>query len=187
MPADPWPGRHSRIAGGGQVWEDAVDALEAIRQRRSVRKFGPDAVDRDLLDQLVDCGRLAPTAMGEEPWEFVVVVNEEMRKRIASTTDYGRFIADAPACIAVFCRDTKYYLEDGCAATENILIAAAALGLGCCWVAGDKKSYADEIRRMLGVPEGYRLVSLLPVGHPADGPTRKRKRPLEEVLHREEF
>jgi len=164
-----------------------VDTLEAIKQRRSVRKYRPDPVDRALLEQLVDCGRLAPTAMAKEPWEFVVVTEEEMRSRIAGTTDYGKFIAQAPACIAVFCRNTKYYLEDGCAATENILLAAAALGLGACWVAGDKKRYADDVRQMLGVPKGYRLVSLLPVGHPADTPARKQKRPLSKVLHWEKY
>jgi nitroreductase len=94
---------------------------------------------------------------------------------------------DGPACIVVFCRDTKYFLEDGCAATENILIAVAALGLGACWVAGDKKRYADQVRQMLGVPEGYRLVSLLPVGYPAARPARKQKRPLDSVLHWERF
>jgi nitroreductase len=164
-----------------------VDTLEAIKQRRSVRRFRPKPVSRELLAQLVDCGRLAPTAMAKEPWEFVVVTEEQLRKRVADATDYGKFIADAPACIVVFCKNTKYYLEDGCAATENILVAAAALGLGACWVAGDKKSYADKVRRLLGVPESYRLVSLLPVGFPADRPARKQKRPLEEVLHWGEF
>jgi nitroreductase len=160
-----------------------MDALEAIKQRRSIRKFGDSPVDRRLLDQLVDCGRMAPTAMTKEPWEFVVVTDEQMKGRIADMTDYGKFIADAPACIAVFCRDTKYYLEDGCAATENMLIAAAALGLGACWVAGDEKRYADEVRRMLGVPDGHRLVTLLPVGLPADQPSVRGKRAAEEVLH----
>jgi len=164
-----------------------MDTLEAVKQRRSVRKYRADPVNRELLRQLVDCARLAPTAVAKEPWEFVVVTDGQMRTRIADATDYGKFIAEAPACIAVFCKDTKYYLEDGCAATENILLAAVALGLGACWVAGDKKRYADDVRRTLAVPEGYRLVSLLPVGYPADRPARKRKRPLDEVLHWERF
>jgi nitroreductase len=164
-----------------------VDTLEAIKQRRSVRRFRPEPVSREVLAQLVDCGRLAPTAVAEEPWEFIVVTDEQMRKRIADVTDYGKFIADAPACVVVFCKDTKYYLEDGCAATENILVAATALGLGACWVAGDKKRYADEVRGMLGVPSGFRLVSLLPVGYPTDGPGPKQKRTLDSVLHWERF
>jgi nitroreductase len=164
-----------------------MDALEAIRQRCSVRKFGRQPVPRELLEQLVDCGRLAPTAMAKEPWEFVVITNGEIRRQIAEVTDYGKFIADAPACIAVFCKDTKYYLEDGCAAVENILVAAAALGLGACWVAGDKKSYAGEVRRMLRAPEDCNLVALLPIGYPAEEMVPRQKRPLEDVLHWETF
>jgi nitroreductase len=87
----------------------------------------------------------------------------------------------------VFCKDTKYYLEDGCAAVENILVAAAALGLGACWVAGDKKSYAGEVRRMLRAPEDCNLVALLPIGYPAEEMVPRQKRPLEDVLHWETF
>ena len=97
-------------------------------------------------------------------------------------TDYGRFISEAPACIAVFCRDTKYYLEDGSAAATYILLAATALGLGSCWVAGDKKAYAEQVREFLGVPDGYKLVALIPVGYPAEE-QRKNKRSLAEVVH----
>lgn len=64
---------------------------------------------------------------------------------------------------------------------------ATALGLGGCWVAGDKKRYADEVRRLLGVPEGFHLVSFLPVGYPADQTTPKQKRALDSVLHWERF
>ena len=88
----------------------------------------------------------------------------------------------APLCILVLCKDTKYYLEDGSAATQNILVAAKAHGLRACWVAGDKKEYADEICREIGAPKGYKLVSMIPIGHPAEQP-RKEKRPLHEVVH----
>jgi nitroreductase len=109
-----------------------------------------------------------------------------MLRRIANTTDYGKFIADAPVCVLVLCRDTKYYLEDGSAATENILLAARAHGLGSCWVAGDKKPYAAKICRLVGAPQGCKLVSLIPIGYPAESP-EKSKRPLSDVLHWEKY
>ncbi|MEK7408612.1 MAG: nitroreductase family protein, partial [Acidobacteriota bacterium] len=87
---------------------------------------------------------------------------------------------------AALCKDTKYYLEDGSAATENILLAAHARGLGACWVAGDKKPYAPRILALVGAPAGYKLISLVPVGHPAEQPA-KDKRPLSEMLHWERF
>jgi len=115
---------------------------------------------------------MAATANNMQPWEFVVVADPGMLRRIATTTDYGKFIVDAPACVLVLCRDMKYYLEDGSAATENILLAARAHGLGSCWVAGDKKPNAAEICRLVGSRQGYKLVSLIPIGYPAENPER---------------
>jgi len=163
-----------------------MDALKALKQRRSIRSFQNRPVPKEILTDIIDCGRLAATARNLQPWEFIVVTEAETRKNIAQLTDYGKFIAQAPVCIAVFCQETKYYLEDGSAATENILIAAQACGLGSCWVAGDKKPYAEKIRCLLGVPENYRLVSLVALGYPAEKPLPS-KRPLEEVLHWEKW
>jgi nitroreductase len=109
-----------------------------------------------------------------------------MLRRIAETTDHGKFIAQAPACVVVLCGETKYYLEDGSAATQNILLAARAHGLGSCWVAGDKKPYASEICRLVGAPRGYKLTSLIPLGYPAETPEQS-KRPLSQVLHWEKY
>jgi len=163
-----------------------VDTIEALKSRRSIRKYKKRRVSRDLIKRIVDCARHAPTAVGIQPWEFVVVTQRESLKKLAGLTDYGKFIAEAAGCVAVFCRDTKYYLEDGSAATQNILLAAHALGLGACWVAGDKKAYANEVATLLGAPSGHRLVSLIPIGYPDERPVRK-KRPLSEVLHWERF
>ncbi|MFH1071009.1 MAG: nitroreductase family protein [Candidatus Glassbacteria bacterium] len=165
-----------------------MDTLEAIKARRSIRQYESTPVDWRDLEQVVDAGRLAATGRGVEPWEFVVVTDSARRKELAGICDFGKCIAEAPACIVVLCRDTKYYLEDGAAATQNMLVAAAALGLGSCWVAGDKKPYAERIVKLVGAGAGFRLVSLVAVGYAsAEQPPRKCKRPLAEVLHREMF
>ncbi|MBS1854959.1 MAG: nitroreductase family protein [Acidobacteria bacterium] len=163
-----------------------MDCIQALKTRRSVRAYTGEPVSRETIEDIVDCGRLAATARNLQPWEFVVVAEPAALRAIAVVTDYGGFIAQAAACIVVLCKDTKYYLEDGCNASQNILVAAWAHGLGACWVAGDKKAYAEAVRRMVGAPEGYNLVSLLAIGHPAEEP-RKEKRPLAEVLHWERF
>jgi len=164
-----------------------MDAMEALRTRRSVRAYSSRAVEPGLIEQMVDAGRLAATARNVQPWEFVVVTDPGIRRKLAEISDYGKFIAEAPVCIAVFCEDGKYYLEDGSAATQNILVAATALGLGSCWVAGDKKPYAGQIGELLGVPKSRRLVSMVAVGYPKSLPERAAKRALDEVLHREKF
>lgn len=164
-----------------------MEALEAIKNRRSNRIFINKPVPKEIIEQIIDGARLAPTANNIQPWEFVVVTEQSARKKIANLADFGRFIADAPVCIAVFCKDTKYYLEDGCAATENILIGACALGLDSCWVAGDKKAYAGDIGKLLSVPGSCKLVSLLALGYSNIRVTSKGKRELDKVLHWEKF
>jgi nitroreductase len=151
-----------------------------------VRAYTEEPVARETIEDIVDCGRLAATAINIQPWEFIAITGPAALERVAAATDYGGFIAQAAACIAVFCRETKYYLEDGSAATQNLLLAARAHGLGACWVAGDKKPYAETIREMLGVPAGFKLVSLVPLGRPAEQP-EKEKRPLADVLHWERW
>ena len=88
--------------------------------------------------------------------------------------------------IAVFVKTANTFWKMDSAATQNILLAAHGLGIGSCWIAGDKKDYAPEVADILGVPAGFRLISLVALGYPAEQP-QKAKRPLSEVLHWERF
>jgi nitroreductase len=163
-----------------------MDAIECLKTRRSVRSFKPGEIDRSVIEDIVDCGRLAATARNEQPWAFVAVTEAYTLSQIAGMTDHGRFLSGAPCCIAVFCEKVKYYLEDGSAATQNILLAARAHELASCWVAGDKKPYCGDIGRLLGVPEQYTLVSLIAIGHPDSVPSPSKK-PLSQMLRWEKF
>jgi nitroreductase len=152
-----------------------------------VRKFKPAPVDRNVIQDALECARLAPTARNEQPWLFGVITKKETREQIAAYTEQGKFIADAPVCFAVFGeKDATYYLEDCCAATENLIIALQSYGVGSCWVAGEKKAYADPVRDLLGVPDRYTLVSLVAAGFPMDI-TIARKKDLDEVSFFENF
>lgn len=156
-------------------------AIEVLKSRRSHRTFLTDEVPDKVLSDILDCGRLAPTANNRQPWLLGAVVDPILRGRIATLADHGKFIATSPVCFAVFVRsDEKYFMEDGCAATMNIIMASEAHGLGTCWVAGHKKGYAEEVRRVLGVPEGFTLISLVACGRTADEP-RPKKKPLGEL------
>lgn len=163
-----------------------MDAMTALTTRRSVRKYKPDPVPRELLEQIVNAGRLAPTARNVQPCEFVVITDAHQRRQLADLCEFGKFIADAPACIVVLSRPTKYFLEDGSAATTNMLNAAAALGLGSCWVAGDKKAYAADIVAACHAPAEVKLISLIALGYAAEAPS-PTKRPLTDVLHWDRF
>jgi len=164
-----------------------MDALSVIKTRRSVRSFKDKPIPRDVLEDIIECARLAPTAMNLQPWGFVVVTDPGMRKKLAEIADYGKFIAQAPACAVVLCADSKYYLEDGSAAVENLMLGAWAHGVGSCWVAGDKKPYANAVREMVGAPQNQKLVALIALGYPSEPPGTKTKRALSEVLHWERW
>lgn len=163
-----------------------MDAIECLKTRRSIRSYLPGTVEKSVIEDIVDCGRLAATGINVQPWQFVAVTRPETLRALAAITDHGKFIADVPCCIVVFCEKTKYYLEDGAAATQNLLLAARAHGLGSCWVAGDKKPYCDEIRRLLKVPDNHTLLSIVAIGHTQSTPSPAKKS-LAEVLHWEQF
>lgn len=164
-----------------------MDALDIFKNRISVREYSDRQVEKEKLEKIVDAGRLAATARNEQPWEFVVVTKKDLIKILADITDHGKFMSGASAAIAVFCKDTKYYLEDGCAATENILLAATALGIASCWIAGDKKEYGAKIAEELAVPAGMKLVSIVSLGYPKSDPAPHTKKPLKDVIHWEKF
>lgn len=163
--------------------------IAAIRSRRSVRGYQPGPVSREQLESIVDCARLAPSALNKQCWEFVVVTRHETLVRLAALIpDNGPFVADAMAAIVV-CGDPGHrslYL-DGAAATENMLLAIHSLGLASCWVQAMDKPYNPDIRRLLGIPERLALVSIVPVGVAYAEPGPQPKRPLSEVLHWEVF
>ena len=163
--------------------------LELLRIRRSIRTFQNKSIVREDLEKLVDSARYAPTARNVQPWEFVVITDKHKLAELAKLAENGRFMEQAAACIAVFCADTKYYLEDGCAATCNILLAATVLGIGSCWVAGDKKSYSGQVNTLLNAPLDMKLISLIALGYPEDENVFKitEKRSSKELLHWEKF
>ena len=163
--------------------------IDILKRRRSVRAYAPTTIKTDMLKKIVDAGRYAPTARGDEPWEFIAVKKRSMLEKIANITDHGKFIKDAGALIAVYSRETKYYVEDCSAATENMLLAAAAFGIGSCWVAGDKKKYCQKVSIALKTPSKFKLVSLISLGYPKKKNEFSviQKRPIKEIFHSEKF
>jgi len=164
--------------------KETMDALEAIRKRRSVRDYTGEAIPREDLEKIVDAGRLAATGSNRQPWDFIIVTNREMIEKLKIAS---KWMENAGAIIAVVMDpSSRWWVEDGAAAVENMLIASTALGYGSCWLEGYTLPREEEFKELLGVPEGKRLLTLVPIGVPVDWPTVEKK-PLEEVLHWEKF
>ena len=157
-----------------------MEALEAIRRRRSVRQYTGESIPREDLEKIVDAGRMAATGYNAQPWDFIVVTEQKMIDKLKVAAEW---MDKAGAIIAVVLDpSTRFWLEDGSAAVENILIASTALGYGSCWLEGYTLPLEEEFKELLGVPTGKRLLTLVPIGVPVEWPTREKK-PLAEVIH----
>lgn len=165
-----------------------MDTIKIIKSRRSVRKYLDKEIPKEVLEDIVDCGRLAPSGYNKQPWIFVVVVDKEIKEKVAEASISGKFIKDAGACIAVFCeKDAETALEDASAATENMIICAQTYGLGTCWVNTYKKANSPKIKEILNCPEDMELMTLIAVGYPAEEPKNPPKKSLSEVLRWNSF
>lgn len=168
-----------------------MEVFEAMRRRRSVRHFDPTRdVPQEMLEEMLRCACLAPSAGNVQPWRFVVVKEEGKKKALAAAALGQDFVARAPVVIVV-CADLSahaasygrrgvetYALQDTAAAVQNMLLAATALGLGACWVGAFNEAEAAGI---LGLPRGRRPVALIPVGYPARESSRPPKKDFREV------
>ncbi len=163
-----------------------METIKHIKSRISVRKYLDKPVPENIIEELVDCGRMAPSGYNRQPWVFVAITSEEIRAKIADRSRYGKFIKQAGACIALFCSESECKLEDACAATENMIIAAQAYGLGTCWVNSYQKEHSADVEKLLNCPSDYELVVLLAVGYP-DEQRETPKKPLSQVLKWQSF
>ena len=162
-----------------------MEVFEAIKGRRSVRKYKKDSVPEELILKILDAGRWAPSASNVQPWSFIVLKDVEVKRRVAEVTTYGRFLADAPLGIVVVIDPAVSYrsggVEDGAIATQNMLLAAHALGLGTCWIGSYNSTYEESVKEILEIPKNRRVLSIISIGYPAESPTKTRKE-LREIV-----
>lgn len=151
-----------------------MDALEAIHGRRSIRRYAGRTVDEESVERLLRAAMAAPSAGNQQPWQFVVLDDRGLLDRIPQFHAYAGMLREAPAAVVV-CGDTRgaplkqYWEQDCSAATQNLLLAAHALGLGAVWLGIHPE--ADRVRAMgelLGLPEGVIPLAVVALGHPAE-------------------
>jgi len=178
--------------------------IEAIQNRRSIRKYKNQPVEEEKLLKILDCGRLAPSDSNTQPWNFIIVRSEEMRTKVAHVSHEQDWMLGAPVfivCVAdirVATNDTgplhineetpgiapKQIILDTAIAGENIVLAAESLGLGTCWVSWYVQ---DEIRPVLDIPSDKYVVAIITLGYPDQTPKQRPRRSLEEVIRYERW
>ncbi|MDM7999366.1 MAG: nitroreductase family protein [Dehalococcoidia bacterium] len=165
-----------------------MDVFEAIRSRRSIRRYQSKDVPEEMLTQVLEAGRWAPSAHNSQPRKFVVIREEKTRRELAQIAPYGSFLREAPVAIAVVIDPSlsNHPVEDGAAATQNMLLAAHALGLGGCWVGSYGSSYEEAAKSILGIPGDRRLLSIISLGYAAESGKSSRI-DLDKLVCRERF
>jgi nitroreductase len=142
-----------------------MDVFEAVQERKSVRAYTEEPVQREKLEKILEAGRLAPSAGNIEPWHFVVVTDSEKRK-ILSKGRYAKFLNQAPV-VLVACGDREaspnWYAIDVSLAVENMVLTAQAEGLGTCCVGSFDEA---KVKQTINAPDNYEVIMMLAVGYP---------------------
>lgn len=171
----------------------SLDVFDAIKLRRSIRRYKRKEVEKEKLIRIIEAGRLAPSATNSQPWHFIVITNPEIKKKLGESYPKDWFV-NAPVII-VACADPskawvradgeEYWKVDVAIALQNMVLCAVEEGLGTCWIANFDEKIVKEV---LGIPSGIRVVAMTPLGYPDEvkGKVHDRK-PLEEILHFEHW
>jgi len=161
-----------------------METLEAIISRRSVRRYKEKKVPKDMVTKVLEAARWAPSSKNSQPWSFIILEDEKVRRNVAETTTHGKFLANAPVGVVVVVdpKLSNHPVEDGAAATQNMLLAAHTLGLGACWIAAHGSPYEEKLKNILGVPKDKTILSIISIGFPAESPKTTRKN-LGSMVH----
>jgi nitroreductase len=172
--------------------EVPMEFAELIRQRYSVRAYKPDPVPDDVLARVLEAARLAPTAANRQPFRVLVIRTEGRGQELRRIYQRPWFV-QGPLVLGVCSlpaeawvrRDGKNYADvDATIAMDHLVLAAAAEGLGTCWVGAFDPAAA---RGVLALPAGVEPIAFTPLGYPADQPPEKKRKPLAELVRRERW
>jgi len=167
-----------------------VELIEAIRGRRSIRKYLKKDVDMEIVKKVIDAAQWAPSACDRQLWEFVVVTEQEIKERLVREAKGHFFLKNAPVLIYVlYPKDINpeehANVQSASAAIQNMLLTAYSLGLGTCWVVASGKR--DKVRKILSIPEQYLIVAAIAMGYPGEELDPPPRRNVEEIIHLNKF
>ncbi|MBI5103335.1 MAG: nitroreductase [Nitrospirae bacterium] len=165
---------------------DDLGILEIIKKRRSVRKFSDVPVADEMITQILEAGRWAPSGLNNQPWRFAVVTNRVIISEISKLTHYSKVVLASRVLVPVFLDTEKSYhrekdIQAVGACLQNMLLEAQSLGLGAVWLGEIIKS-DGQIRGILGLQGGLELMAVLAVGHPAESPRQTTRKDLKELI-----
>jgi len=178
--------------------------MKEIKLRRSIRKYVDKPVDDEKILRLLENARLAPSGSNTQPWHFIIIRDEEIKKRIARVSHNQKWMLSAPVFIACVAdirsrikpgieiildeeslqNELKQIIRDTAIAVEHIVLEAINEGLGTCWVAW---FIQNEIRPILGLSNDKYVLSIITIGFPGEEPKPTKRKKLKEIVHYEKW
>jgi nitroreductase len=165
-----------------------MDVLQAVRTLLAVRQFADKPVPADLVENIIEAAHLTASASNKQPWHFVVVQERATLQRLGQLAQSGPYIAQAPMAVVVAIdKSSPLAVSDGSRAIQDMMLVAWSEGVGSNWVGF--RNLPAEVSALLGIPEQYEVLAIIPFGYPAKqlGRGKKQRRPIEEVVSRERF
>lgn len=168
-----------------------MDTIEAIKSRRSVRAFTDENVGDEVVTQILEAGRWAPSGLNNQPWRFIIVRNPGTKIELSKLTNYGPTIKIAPVLIVVFLdKDHMYnYVKDvqsTGACIQNMLLAIHSMGLGGVWL-GEILKNKEIVNKVLGAPDSLELMGVIALGHPVHKKMVSERKELDKLSYQEKF
>ena len=164
-----------------------MEITEAIRSRRSIRKYQDRPIEEEKLLRVLDTGRMAPSARNLQDWKFIVVRDQDKRKMLSEAANGQPYVEKASAVVVGCATEPENIMPCGqycypidlAIALDHMSLAATAEGLGSCWIGAFQE---DKVKEILDIPEKIRVVAMLILGYPAESPAARPRRKLEEIV-----
>jgi len=163
--------------------------MNVIKKRRSVRRYSSQEIREEVIKEILEAARLAPSAKNLQEWKFIVVRDRATKERLAEAAKWQEFIAEAPVVIAGVATYPEYVMTNGipachidlAIAMEHIALMAAEKGIGTCWIGA---FYQDKVKKILGVPDNCLVIALMPLGYPVNAleEEEKDRKSMDEIL-----
>jgi nitroreductase len=158
-----------------------MEVKEAIRGRRSIRKYKDLQIPDDVMEDLLDSMRLAPSSSNEQRWNVVVVTDADLKQKLAAASGNQKFVAECAAyLVGVIDAGDYFRTVDLTIALDHLTLRAVELGLGTCWI-GDFEP--DHVAKMLGIPKNKEIPICMTLGYPAQSPGARKRKKLTELFH----
>ena len=163
-----------------------MEVFNVISNRRSIRKYRKEPISDEVLERILEAGRLAPSAGNRQPWYFIVVKDEEVKSRLVEVCRGQKFVGEAGAVIAILGdpNASRWYKQDPFISASFMTLEAHEEGLGVCWIGAFEE---EKVKQVLNVPENLSVIILLTIGYPDEKPAPKPRKPREQLFFLDEY